>query len=63
MNMGYHLNQEYGSFHFNSRCVTVFFTNDDKSWVHMYYVVIQQSVTILFFVECLLCLKICMANP
>ena len=64
--MGYHSNlcyfQEYGSFHFYSRCVTVF-TNDDKSWVHMDYAVIQQSATILFFVQSLWCLKICIAGP
>ena len=39
--------QDYGSFHFRSRCVT-FCTNDEKSWVRINYAVILQ---ILFFCE------------
>ena len=55
--------QDYGSFHFCSRCVTVFFTNDEKSWVRINYAVISQCVKILFFAQSLRCLKICMVNP
>ena len=54
--------QDYGSFHFRSRCIT-FCTNDEKSWVRINYAVILQCVKILFFARFLRYLKIYMVNP
>ena len=54
--------QDYGSFHFYSICVTVIFTNDEKSWVRINYAVILQCVEILFFARSLQCLKIYAVN-
>ena len=39
-----------------------FFTNDEKSWVRITYVVISQCVEILFFARSLWCLKIYAVN-
>ena len=55
--------EDYGNFHFCSRCVTFFYTNDEKSWVRIHYAAIPQCVEILFFTQSLRCLKICMVNP
>ena len=49
MDIGYHSKsvrhmQEYGGVLFYSRYVTVFFINDEKSWVHIDQAVIWQSV-------------------
>ena len=35
--------QEYGRFYFYSLCITVFFTFDEKSWVHMHYAAKRQN--------------------
>ena len=43
--------------------VLQFFTNDEKSWERINYVVIPQCVEILFFARSLRCPKICMVNP
>ena len=42
--------------------VLQFFTNDEKSWVRINYVVISQCVEILFFARSLRCLKIYAVN-
>ena len=39
-----------------------FFTNGEKSWVHISYAVILQCVEILFFAQSLQCLKIYAVN-